>query len=92
MQKKEFFGTNAGDWETVVMQTKPTKCLHTVATKLALGAVESLGQSTHVKKIVAPDSSEYLPAVQAVHSAELVVSLYLPGTHAEHTAVSGPVY
>jgi hypothetical protein len=55
--------------------------------------VASLGQSTHVNKFVAPDSCEYFPASQAVHSAEMAhVSLCLPGTHDEHAASSGPVY
>jgi hypothetical protein len=64
-----------------------------VHTELPSCEVVSLGQSTQVNKFVAPTSSEYFPASQAVHSAELVHSiLCLPATHAEQTAASRPVY
>ena len=62
-------------------------------TELPASEVVSLGQSMHVKRFVAPVSSEYFPAAQAVHSTESVHSiLCFPGTHAVQAAASGPIY
>ena len=46
----------------------------------------------HGLAVLAPDTTEYVPAVQFVHALVPVTVLYLPAAQAEHGPPFGPVY
>ena len=50
------------------------------------------GQLEHELSDAAPVAEEYVLAAQAVHAAEPISFLYLPGRHAKHVPPSEPVY
>ena len=59
--------------------------------ELPAGEFEFVGhEPLHVEMEMAPDSAEYVPALQSVHTTDPVEVLYLPATHAGQATPAGP--
>ena len=62
-----------------------------VSTALPAAEPEFGRHAKHVKALVAPTATEYVPALQSVQTAAPASTLYFPATHSEHVPPEGPV-